>query len=70
MKHNLTKTLSFIAIAIFCYSCSNHNKSNDSSSEQKVYGGQLKINETEKYKTLYPLSLTDVASADIASQIY
>ncbi|MCX6295481.1 MAG: ABC transporter substrate-binding protein, partial [Bacteroidetes bacterium] len=36
----------------------------------KVYGGTLRINETEQFLTLYPAGITDIGSAHIANQIY
>lgn len=64
--------LFFVPLAIFVASCSN---SNNNSAERvakgdKVYGGTLKINETEAYQTLYPFGITDIGSAHIANQIY
>jgi oligopeptide transport system substrate-binding protein len=68
------KKIFFILSVITLFSaCSNHT--NDNGSEKvakgdKVYGGILKINETESYQTLFPISITDVSSAHIANQIY
>ena len=36
----------------------------------RVYGGSLRINETENYQTLFPYLVTDQVSAYIATQIY
>ncbi|MCC7301083.1 MAG: ABC transporter substrate-binding protein [Bacteroidia bacterium] len=36
----------------------------------RVYGGTLKLSETEKFQTLNPLAITDVNSSNIAYQIY
>jgi peptide/nickel transport system substrate-binding protein len=36
----------------------------------RVYGGTLRINETDKYVTLYPYKISDAVSRDIANQIY
>jgi len=70
----MKKSLFFIlSLMVFYTSCSNPK---DDSPEgkvakgDKVYGGTLRLNETEKYQSLYPLSITDVVSAHIASQIY
>lgn len=70
----MKKSLFFIlSLALFFTSCSN---SGDNGSENrvakgdKVYGGTLRINETEQYQTLYPFAITDIGSAHIANQIY
>ncbi len=70
----MKKFLSFIlSLAVFCTSCSNPK---DEGSEtkvvkgNKVYGGTLRLNETDKFKTLYPLNITDIVSGHIANQIY
>jgi len=36
----------------------------------RVYGGCFRFGMTEDYQTLYPFSITDAASAHIASQVY
>ncbi len=36
----------------------------------KMYGGTLKLSETEKFQTVYPYSVTDVISSNICYQIY
>lgn len=70
----MKKTLFFILpLMVFYTSCS--NPASDSREEKaakgdKVYGGTLRINETEQYQTLYPAGITDISSADIANQIY
>jgi oligopeptide transport system substrate-binding protein len=66
----------FLSLA-FLYSCSNDpGRDNNNNGERKVakgnrvYGGTLKVNETEMYQTLYPYKITDAISAFVASQIY
>lgn len=70
----MKKSLFFIlSIAVFFTSCSNSTSDNSAGREakgDKVYGGTLRINETEQYQTLYPSGITDVGSAHIANQIY
>jgi len=69
----MKKSLSIIiALAVFYSSCSN-STSTDTPKEAKggkVYGGTLRINETEPYQTLFPSAITDIGSAHIANQIY
>jgi len=36
----------------------------------KVYGGTLRVSETESYISLYPHSISDVVSQNVANQIY
>lgn len=70
----MKKSLFFIlSLGVFFASCSNSgNNSSESrvAKGDKVYGGALKINETEQYQTLYPFAITDIGSAHIANQIY
>lgn len=70
----MKKSLFFIlSLAVFYTSCSNSGKENGPgrvAKGDKVYGGTLKINETEQYQTLYPFAITDIGSAHIAQQIY
>ncbi|MCW3086260.1 MAG: hypothetical protein JWP12_3626 [Bacteroidetes bacterium] len=70
----MKKSLFFIlSLAVFYTSCSNSGSesgSNRVAKGDKVYGGTLRINETEQYQTLYPFSITDIGSAHIAQQIY
>jgi oligopeptide transport system substrate-binding protein len=70
----MKKSLFFIlSLAVFYTSCSNSNNGNSEArvaKGDKVYGGTLRINETEQYQTLYPFGITDIGSAHIANQIY
>ncbi|MCW3071056.1 MAG: transporter substrate-binding protein, partial [Bacteroidetes bacterium] len=70
----MKKSLFFIlSLAVFYTSCSNSGSGSGSdrvAKGDKVYGGSLRINETEQYQTLYPFSITDIGSAHIANQIY
>jgi peptide/nickel transport system substrate-binding protein len=70
----MKKSLIFIlSLAVFYSSCSNSDNGSGSdrvAKGDKVYGGTLRINETEQYQTLYPYSITDIGSAHIANQIY
>ncbi len=70
----MKKSLSIVvvALAVFYSSCSN-STSSDSPKEAKggkVYGGTLRINETDQYQTLFPTAITDIASAHLAAQVY
>jgi oligopeptide transport system substrate-binding protein len=64
----------FVAIAFA--SCSGNKTHEDNKTEQRtakgdrVYGGTFRFGMTDTYQTLYPLKITDVGSAHIASQIY
>ena len=63
----------FLSLTVFCTSCSNWG---DGKSEKRiakgdrVYGGILRVNETEQYQTLYPAAIIDLVSNHIANQIY
>ncbi len=70
----MKKSFFFIlSVAILLSSCS--NSTSDGGTERvakgdKVYGGTLRVNETEQFLTLNPASITDIGSAHIANQIY
>lgn len=70
----MKKSLFFVlSLAVFFTSCSDSGseKSSDRVAKgDKIYGGSLRINETESYQTLYPFAITDIGSAHIANQIY
>ena len=74
-QHNLMKKSFFfiLSVAVLFSSCSNSTSEggNDRVAKgDKVYGGTLRVNETEQFLTLYPASITDIGSAHIANQIY
>jgi oligopeptide transport system substrate-binding protein len=63
----------FFSLAVLYSSCSNPSGKggeNKVAKGDKVYGGVIHINETEMYPTLFPIAITDIGSAHIASQIY
>ena len=68
IKKNTTCFISFLAIIVLI-GCTNtgHNRV---AKGNKIYGGTLRINETEQCQTLFPSAITDIVSADIANQIY
>jgi oligopeptide transport system substrate-binding protein len=71
----MKKSFFFIlsAAVLLAASCSNpagKDGSDRVAKGDKVYGGTLRINETEQYQTLYPAGITDIGSAHIANQIY
>ena len=67
MKKHLFYSLPII---LFLFVCSCNSDKGKNAKGNKVYGGTLRINETDQYQTLYPIAITDVGSADIATQIY
>ncbi len=71
----MKKSLLFVlSLVVLLYSCSNSTSDGGSADRvakgDKVYGGTLRINETEQVQTLYPTAITDISSAHIANQIY
>jgi oligopeptide transport system substrate-binding protein len=67
----------FLFLAAAFASCSgdkSHHSAEESSKRlakgDRVYGGTFRFGMTEDYQTLYPLKITDAASAHIASQVY
>lgn len=80
MKRYISTFILTALVAVFMVSCGNgESTEKDSKGKQKgeatkpaeaVFGGELTVCEGEKYQTLFPLSIVDVSSAHIASQIY
>ncbi len=62
----------FLSLTLLYTSCSNggDGKSKKHAKGDKVYGGTLRVNETERYQTLYPAAIIDVVSSHVANQIY
>lgn len=68
----MNKPFSFL-FAIFLFSCGNPSSTDSGNREAKgdrIYGGTLRVSETENYISLYPHSISDVVSQNIANQIY
>lgn len=64
-------------LLLLLWSCSTGNEGSTGSMREgteaqggRVYGGVLRLNETEPLQTLYPPSITDFVSNHIAAQIY
>lgn len=70
----MKKSFFFISIALVVFSsCSNSSSEGGSERFAKgdnVYGGTLRINESEQIQTLYPAGITDIGSAHIANQLF
>jgi len=71
------KKLALVVIAaasVLFYSCGNDNSKNGK--EGRIakggvyYGGVFRVNETEDFRSLYPLDVTEVVSHRIANQVY
>ncbi len=62
----------FLSLTVFYTSCTTGDGKSGTKTAKgdKVYGGSLRVNETEPYQTLYPASIIDVVSNHIANQIY
>ena len=54
----------------FFSSCGPDNSGGVEAKGGRMYGGTLKLSETEKFQTVYPYSVTDVISSNICYQIY
>ncbi|MFL5754227.1 MAG: ABC transporter substrate-binding protein [Bacteroidia bacterium] len=69
----MKKTIAFIAIsALLSGSCSNNTgeaKEKPVAKGDRVYGGCLRVSESDNFQTLYPIGITDAISAFIALQI-
>jgi oligopeptide transport system substrate-binding protein len=70
----MRKLLLFLPFALILNSCSdNPSDGNGKPREAKgdrVYGGTLRFNETDKFQTLIPANVTDAISSHITSQVY
>ncbi len=69
----MKKLFLFLSLALLYTSCSNSGRGGSETKTAKgdrVYGGVLRINETEQYQTLYPAAITDIVSYHLANQIY
>src|SRR5687767_1261467 len=54
-----------LSVSVLMNSCSGPGETSGG-----VYGGVFRLNETEKYHTFYPYSVTDLISANITYQVY
>jgi peptide/nickel transport system substrate-binding protein len=70
MKKSFFFILSVAVLFSSCSTSTSEGGSNRVAKGDKVYGGTLRINETEQFLTLYPAGITDIGSAHIANQIY
>ncbi|CAN5223523.1 ABC transporter substrate-binding protein [soil metagenome] len=69
----MRKLLLFLPFAIVATSCGTNGESGDTHKDGiggRVYGGNLRFNETDKFQTLFPLLITDATSSHVATQIY
>jgi peptide/nickel transport system substrate-binding protein len=70
----MKKIVYLVISTVLLYSCGgndNNNKINNQTAKGNVhYGGVFKINETEDFRSLYPLNVTEVVSHRIANQVY
>lgn len=70
---NLT---AFILISVLVFSCKFDENQGDTNIHQNegkggvLYGGTLRVNETDPVSSLFPHSYTDIVSSHVASQIY
>lgn len=69
----MKKTIALIALsALLSASCSNNagdSKDKPVAKGDRVYGGCLRVSESDNFQTLYPIAITDAVSAFIAIQI-
>ncbi len=70
MKKSFLFILSTAVLLSSCSNSTNEGGTDRVAKGDKVYGGTLRINETEQFQTLYPAGITDIGSAHIANQIY
>ncbi len=72
----MLKKLSFLTIIAFSFfSCGNNNTPKTESTLReaeggKYFGGMFKVNESEFFRSLYPLNVTEVGGHRITNQIY
>lgn len=69
-QHYILSIFFLFAIA----ACNNQSKKSDASLQpaldNKYYGGILRINENEFFRSIYPLNITEVGGHRIANQVY
>src|ERR1051326_3132931 len=68
----MKRYLIFVGASLI-FACGNPHSKTNSHPEAKggrIYGGTLKVNETDYYVSLFPHAIADVVSVDIAEQIY
>lgn len=59
-----------LSLLLFISACGPSGSEGRDAKGGKVYGGTLKLSETEKFQTLTPVAVTDVISSNITYQIY
>jgi peptide/nickel transport system substrate-binding protein len=69
------KTIGFSIAFIFLASCSSDKKGNKIESGKELpngayYGGFLRVNEVENFKSLEPVAINDLVSYHLAAQVY
>ena len=72
MKKNII-LYAFVAALLVMSGCSGNKQGNNEkpvAKGQKVYGGCLRVSESDSYQTLNPSSITDAISAFIATQVH
>lgn len=70
MKQFLSFLMAICLLFSSCKDKSENKNENKSASGSRVYGGTLRVNETEAPENLYPCGITDAGSAFVAGQIY
>jgi peptide/nickel transport system substrate-binding protein len=69
----LRNSFYLLIVALIFHSCKESESVNDqltAAKDGKYYGGTLRVNEEEYFKSLYPLNITEVTGHRIAEQIY
>jgi oligopeptide transport system substrate-binding protein len=65
-------TYILLCVSILLFSCGNHSETADRTLAEggKIYGGEMRFMSPEKIESLFPLSVTDVFSNRMISQIF
>ena len=69
----MIKNIILCFLVIFSVGCGSHSSSSHQHPEAKggrIYGGTLRVNENDRYVSLYPYLISDAISHSISNQIY
>ncbi|MBI4930955.1 MAG: peptide ABC transporter substrate-binding protein [Bacteroidetes bacterium] len=67
------KKFTLFLVSLLVYGCGNPGSNSNAHPEAvggRVYGGMLRVNETDPYVSLFPPAISDAVSNNIANQIY
>jgi peptide/nickel transport system substrate-binding protein len=66
----MKKVLFYFSIAVGLAACSGLGGNPNEGNGGRIYGGIINVNETEKFRTLFPHNINDIISSNIAFQVF